>query len=152
MKRTFITFCLSAAMVLALAGCAGNGTADGQPGGQLPMNSASPSPSTTPEVHNNGTDDLAGADGIVGDDDAGLPDAGATDGTDGAADDENGAAGRSRNSALDGVGRGIMDSMEDLGEGARNAIDDMGRGARSAMDHMGDAARQAGQHVKESIN
>lgn len=129
MKKTWTALCLAALMVLPLAGCADKGSTGGH-------ETASPSPMVSPspmapgdtldDMVHDGTDDLAGADGIVGDE------------TEGAVNDA--APGRSGRSALENVGDGIRDTLDDMGRGARNALDD-----------MGDAARQVGQKTKQAL-
>lgn len=156
MKKTILTICLSALIALPLAGCSGDNTGD------HPTEPVSPSPTApavTPDtddqhspevptlppvgdndgtggtdVNGDGQEDLAGPDGMVGDDDP-----------------ENSDAGRSRRSALERVGDGIRDTVDDIGQGAENILDDMGRGARSAADQMGRSAQETGRDAQRAL-
>ena len=69
MKKTWMTAGLAALLVLPLAGCTGDQPDSGATPSAAPTETGpSPMISLDPE---DGRDDLAGADGIVGDDDAG---------------------------------------------------------------------------------
>lgn len=154
MKKTILTLCLTALIALPLAGCSSNKT------GEHPVNTVSPSPTapavtpgnglassditnTLPPVGsnatgNNGQDDLAGPDGIVG-------------GDNGADNTEGNVTGRSGRSALERVGDGIRDTVDDIGHGVEDTIEDMGRGARSAADQMGRSAQDMGQAARRAL-
>lgn len=126
MKKTWITACLAALLVLPLAGCGGDRTGSG-------VTTPSPSPSasanagagqTAPSSHlpdpDNGSDDLAGADGVVGGQEH--------SGTGNTGDDK--APGQAEDSPLEDLGEGVRDTLDDMGDAAR----DMGRSARNAIE------------------
>lgn len=128
MKHTWMATFLAALLVLPLAGCGGNKTGTDM---TVPSPSVQPSqslPSMMPDPAD-GREDLAGADGVVGQD--------GEHGT-GNTGNEN-APGQADNSPLEDLGEGVRDTMDDLGEGARNALDDAGAKARS----MGRDAKNA---------
>lgn len=150
MKKTILTLSLAALIALPLAGCSS------QRSGSYPTDAPSPASvgstaipegaapaaptdnvNTLPPIGDNGdmngSDDLAGPDGIVGGNDA---DAG---------------VGRSRHSALEEIGDGIRDTVDDIGRGAEDVIDDMGRGMRTAADRMGRSAQNIGQDARQSL-
>ncbi len=126
MKKTWMTICLAALLVLPLAGCGGDRT-----GGDVTTPSPSPSagtgadhtvpPSMMPDP-DDGSDDLAGADGVVGGDMAGDNGAGNTG--------NGNAPGQADNSPLEDLGEGVRDTLDDMGDAAR----DMGRSARNAIE------------------
>lgn len=123
MKKTWMTACLAALLALPLAGCGGSRTGSG-------VTTASPSPSagtganqTAPSSlpdPDDGFDDLAGADGVVG----GQGDLGA-----GNTGNDN-APGQADNSPLEDLGEGVRDTLDEMGDAAR----DMGRDARNAIE------------------
>ena len=116
MKKTWMTAGLAALLVLPLAGCAGNKTGSGDIGTtpSNPPTQTAPSPSMMPDLED-GWEDLAGADGIVGDD---------------AVDGDHNAPGQAGNSALEDLGEGVKDTLDDLGDAARDA----GSDARDMID------------------
>ena len=135
MKKTILTLCLTALVALPLVGCSGDNTGD-RPGG-------APSPSPLPSIGagsamEDGREDLAGPDGIVGGDSH----------TDSAGDT---APGRSQRSALERVGDGIRDTVDDIGQGMEDVLDDMGRDARNAADQIGRSARDMGQAAQRNL-
>lgn len=124
MKKTWMTACLAALLVLPLAGCGGDRTGSG-------VTTPSPSPSanagagqTAPSSHlpdpDNGSDDLAGADGVVGGQEH--------SGTGNTGDDR--APGQAEDNPLEDLGEGVRDTLDDMGDAAR----DMGRSARNAIE------------------
>ncbi len=118
MKKTWITACLAALLVLPLAGCGGDRTGSD-------VTTPSPSPSqTVPPSHlpdpDNGSDELAGADGVVGGQEH--------SGTGNTGDDK--APGQAEDSPLEDLGEGVRDTLDDMGDAAR----DMGRSARNAIE------------------
>ena len=134
MKKTWMTAGLAALLVLPLAGCAGDKT--GSDVGTTPGNRPSPAPTQTvpsPDMMpdpEDGWEDLAGADGIVGgDSDQGLG-SGNTN-----------APGQADNSPLEDLGEGIGDTLNDLGDAARNVGRD-----------VGDAARDMGRDARDMID
>ncbi len=114
MKKTWLCLSLAALLALPLAGCAGQRT-----GSNLGDMNPTASPSAMPDL-NDGRDDLAGSDGVVGDNGAGNT------GNDNAIDD----LGRMGSSALERAGEGIRDTLDDMGDAARR----MGRDARDAIE------------------
>lgn len=119
MKKTWITVCLAALLVLPLAGCGGDRTGSG-------VTDPSPSPSAGQTVPPSrmpdpadGSEDLAGADGVVG---------GQHSGTGNTGNDK--APGQAEDSPLEDLGEGVRDTLDDMGDAAR----DMGRSARNAIE------------------
>lgn len=110
MKKTWSILCLAALMALPLAGCAGKRT-----GSDMGLASASPS-----AIHSNmptGNEDLAGSDGIVGDNGVGNT-------------GNDNAISRAGNSALERIGDGVQNTLDDMGDAARH----MGQDAKNALD------------------
>ena len=119
MKKTWMTAGLAALLVLPLAGCAGDKTGSNVTGTRPsatpstpPTQTAQPTiPMPDPE---DGWEDLAGEDGIVGDD-------GVNSG--------HNAPGQADNSPLEDLGEGVKDTLDDMGDAAR----DVGRDARDMI-------------------
>ncbi len=137
MKKTWMAACLAAFLVLPLTACGGSPTGSDMttPSAQP---SAQPSASAAPD-RNPGDDDLAGADGIVGDNDGaeGTGSNGtATGGGSGTGDIGTGntgndnAPGQADDSPLEDLGDGVRDTLDDMGSAAR----EMGRDARNAIE------------------
>lgn len=126
MKRIWLTLCAAALLALPLGGCAGNPTGSGMDT-NTPSASPSPSAGALPSLdHNNGSDDLADGDGIVGGEDR-----------DGTVD----------HSGAPGAGAGNTGNEHAAG----SALDDAGRAIRNTLDDMGDAARDMGRDAKRAI-
>ncbi len=127
MKKTWMAVCLAALLVLPLAGCGGDRTGSNmaQPspsagtGAGAGANQTAPSSMPDPE---DGFEDLAGPDGVVGGDEAGGGGAGETG--------NGNAPGQAESSPLEDLGEGVQDTLDDMGDAAR----DMGRDARDAIE------------------
>lgn len=119
MKKTWIGLCLTAALCMPLAGCAGDKT-----GGEItPSDNVTPSTQATvsPTPDGEGTGANAGtgaAEGTSDENGTGVEDA--TNGT-------VRSMGRSNDSALERVGEGIQDTLDDMGSGARRMAQDAKR-------------------------
>lgn len=135
MKKIWIGLCLTAALCLPLAGCAGDKT-----GGEINSDgtvnpTTQTTPTTTPTATPNPTDDVLGGD--VGSGETNTDAANGGNNVSGTpVGDENArmgttrAAGRADDSALERMGDGIKDTLDDLGNGARA----MARDAKRAME------------------
>lgn len=122
MKKTWMAVCLAALLVLPLAGC-GGGRTGSDVTAPSPSANAGADQTTLPSMlpdPDDGSNDLAGADGVVG----GEGDLGA-----GNTGNDN-APGQADDSPLEDLGEGIRDTLDDMGNAAR----DMGRDARNAIE------------------
>lgn len=122
MKKTWMAVCLAALLVLPLAGCSGGRTGSDVTAPSPSANAGADHttmPSMLPDP-DDGSNDLAGADGVVG----GEGDLGA-----GNTGNDN-APGQADDSPLEDLGEGIRDTLDDMGNAAR----DMGRDARNAIE------------------
>lgn len=123
MKKTYMAAGLAALLVLPLAGCGGSRTGNNVTGttpSAAPTQTTAPSPSVMPDL-GAGSEDLAGADGIVGGNEAGNAGAGNTG--------NDHVPGQADNSPLEDLGEGVRDTLDDMGAAARK----MGRDAGNMM-------------------
>lgn len=135
MKKTWIGLCLTAALCLPLAGCAGDKTGEditpGTTGDPTTQVTSTTKPTATPDP----TDEVLG-----GDVDSGETNTDAANGGNNVSGapvgDENTrmgttrSTGRADDSALERMGDGIKDTLDDLGNGARAVA----RDAKRAME------------------
>lgn len=128
MKKTWIGICLTAALCVPLAGCAGDKT-----GGDItPGTTTDPTTQTTPTATPGGTDDVIGGDVGSGENNTDAANggnnvSGSTVGDENARMGTTRATGRANDSALERVGDGIKDTLDDMGSGARRMAQDAKR-------------------------
>ncbi len=132
MKKTWMAACLAAFLALPLTACGGSPT-----GSDMTAPSAQPSQSAAPD-RNPGDDDLAGADGIVGD----------NDGTESTG--SNGTA-TGDGSGTGDVGTGNTGNENAPGQADDSPLEDLGDGVRDTLDDMGSAARRMGRDARNAI-
>ncbi len=135
MKKTWIGLCLTAALCLPLAGCAGDKTGEDITPGTTTHPTTQTTPTAKPTATPDPTDEVLGGD--VGSGETNTDAANGGNNVSGApVGDENARigtsydAGRAGNSALERMGDGIKDTLDDLGNGARAVA----RDAKRAME------------------
>lgn len=157
MKKTFAALALGLALAMPLAGCSGNNdTAGGEdktgsmttfpPGGGITSGVTGDTSrasdygygSGRSSTRNPGTDDLAGADGIVG--------GSGGNNTGGTAGMSTGAYGHGDAANGGGIATGRYG-----GAATHDPIARMGQGIENTLDNMGDAARDMGQDARQML-
>ncbi len=175
MKKTFAALALALAVAMPLAGCSGNDTAGGEdktgsmttfpPGGGISSGVTNGDASRATDygygyahssTRNPGTDDLAGADGLVGGSGGNNTGANSTSGDNGtgmSTGHGGGTAGMSTGSYGHGdaeIGGGLATGRNG-GAATHDPIARMGRGIENTLDDMGDAARDMGQDARQML-
>ncbi len=157
MKKTFAALALALAVAMPLAGCSGNDTAGGEdktgsmatfpPGGGISSGVTNGDASRATDygygyahssTRNPGTDDLAGADGLVG----------------GSGGNNTGSGTASKMPTYghgDTANGGGLATGRYGGAATHDPIARMGQGIENTLDNMGDAARDMGQDARQML-